>query len=192
MSEIICPSCKTAIKPAKFCSECGAFLTNKAVEEPVKQVNAEILKPAAKAYVPNTNTSVSDAGLKMLVNCCHKTVATVGGDGYSEIVLYERSKDEYELHFYSKYEYDTSEIHYAYKADKKIVDEVYSYLREANLEQHAGKGGGIFGGEFIVKYLLDGTIHRLTLGNYDYDHRDMLYKVEQIINTCQKEENILK
>ena len=79
----------------------------------------------------------------------------------------------------------------AYKATKEIVDNVYAYLKEAKLTE-IPEGFGLCGGDYIVKYLMDGQVERVSLSMIDEGYSSKLYKVESIISVCKTDDNILK
>lgn len=121
---VICSCCGETVSKAKFCSVCGARLdeVKSVAEDDNKTENAEAMKVAKLQC-----KAMSDEGLTLLVNTCRKAVATVGGDGYSEIVLYlDESTGEYWLHTYSKYVYMNEEVHASYKARRNLLKELWN------------------------------------------------------------------
>lgn len=70
----------------------------------------------------------------MLLDCYNATVATVGGDGYRELTLYEYSDDELKLCRYSKSE-DSDEICEAFLAPKKALDECMALAEKYRLAE---------------------------------------------------------
>lgn len=207
MEKIICPECGVETTGAKFCTVCGAFLNRTSVKnsgqpveqsEPVKTNTANLLdsvdfggKIVDFQAPKQENTSVSDKGLEFLINTCRKTMATVGGDGYSEYVLYKRDKDIYELHYYSKYEYMESEVHLAYKSNRSIVEEAFKHIEELQVEKYQNQTGiGMEGGQRILKYKKEGQekMIRITSDNLPMDKQNILSEIERIITRTAKEE----
>ena len=90
----------------------------------------------------------------LLVDYCSKTVATVGGDGYSETVLYQNRDGSCEIHFYSKYEYDKEEKHRGYSVDPAVIDAAYDIINEKKMILWNEKydSFGLEGAEYILKF----------------------------------------
>jgi len=104
-----------------------------------------------------------ESKLEMLVDVCKKRVATVGGDGYSEYVLYRHKiTGAYELHFYSSY-VNSKEIHNEAEVDEVVCTTLFEKIKEYNFEELAKvKGIGMCGGELVCKYVLDGVVTRIS------------------------------
>ena len=90
----------------------------------------------------------------LLVDYCKKTVATVGGDGYSETVLYQNRDGSCEVHYYSKYEYDKAEKHSGYSVDPAVIDAAYKIINDNRMVQwnHKYDSFGMEGAEYILKF----------------------------------------
>lgn len=90
----------------------------------------------------------------LLVDYCKKTVATVGGDGYSETVLYQNRDGSCEVHFYSKYEYDKAEKHSGYTVDPAVIEAVYKIINDNKIMQWNDKYNsfGMEGAEYVLKF----------------------------------------
>lgn len=136
------------------------------------------------------NTTVSDEGLTMLAEYCEKTEGTVGGNGYTEIVLYKRGENEYEVHSYSKYEDMDEEAHYAYKSSEEVADKVIEFTKQAKLSDYENSHDyGMVGKTIVVKFLEGEKMYRITSYNVDEDKLNLLYEVGKIIGESIKEEN---
>lgn len=90
----------------------------------------------------------------MLVDYYRATVATVGGDGYSETVLYRNSDGSCEVHYYSKYEGDAEEAHTAYAVDPGVLEEVFKIIRENKIASWNDKkyAAGLDGARYVLKF----------------------------------------
>ncbi len=124
----------------------------------------------------------------MLIDTCRKTLATVGGDGYKEYVLYKRDEQTYELHYYSKYEYMEQEEHLAYCSDKTIADEAFRKIEELKLADYENQfGEPMTGGMRIVKFRKGEKLVRITSDNLPFERQRDLYEIEKIITKTADE-----
>lgn len=93
----------------------------------------------------------------MLIDYCHRTVATVGGDRYKEVVLYKNSGGSAELHFYEKRQSETKEAHMAYAVDKAVIEEAYALITKNRASTWSkkkilGNVGAVTGAVNILKF----------------------------------------
>lgn len=138
------------------------------------------------------NTSVSDEGLEMIADYCRKTMATVGGDGHTEYVLYRRAKDEYEVHSYVYYEYMEEEAHKAYQASKEVANLVMQYVDDNKLIDYQNrKGMPICGGMEVIKFIKEGKVYRITSENLNPDEYGIIVGLRNILLACMTQENEL-
>lgn len=133
---------------------------------------------------------LSDEGLTLLVNTCRKRVATVGGDGYSEIVLYlDEATGEYWLHTYSKYVYMQEEAHASYTASAKLADNVMGYIKKHDLASWKDqKGFPLCGGEFIIRFKDGDEWVRLSSANMK-DNQEAFFEIDSMLYSEATEEN---
>lgn len=138
----------------------------------------------------NDTITADKNGLVMLLDLCHRTVATVGGDGYTETVLYRRDSDKYEIHTYRKYEYMPEEEHCAFSTTKKVWDDVQKYLKKEKVAGFENKEGiPVCGGEDIVKFPVKDRYVRLTSSNFDMEHTHIYSDLCAMLNKAIKPEN---
>ncbi|MDY5731280.1 MAG: hypothetical protein SPL05_07110 [Eubacteriales bacterium] len=191
LKKAICASCGATISKTKYCAECGAGLDE--VKPVFKEGSAtEYTSEHTQAVedVQTASKAMSDEGLTLLVNICTKTVATVGGDGYSEIVLYvDESTGEYWLHTYSKYVNMKEEAHASYTATPKLAQSVMEYIQNHKLalwkEQ---KGFAICGGDYIIRFKHGDEWIRLDSGNMT-DYGKAFRDIYSMLAAEMKEEN---
>lgn len=185
MEYVTCPGCGSIVPKVKFCVECGGSLEGaKPAEAPRKEAapppgvrmptysdgrpaafsTSVFVQPAAPAEPPRK--ALSDEGLTLLVNTCQKTMATVGGDGYSEIVLYlDESTGAHWLHTYSKYVYMPEEAHASYIAAPELAKSVLNYIEEHDLASWKdNRGFPMVGGDYILRFRHGGEMIRLDSG----------------------------
>lgn len=203
MDRVKCSECGALTAGLKFCTECGKPLSIKRTKDSVKEKTPEVITDPVSNKRPNSlgsdvnseqrpNTSVSDVGLEMLIDTCKKTMATVGGDGYSEYVLYKRDEKTYELHYYSKYEYMKSEVHYAYKSNKAIVEEAFKRIEALKLESFQNsRGDSMAGGMRIVKFKKGDKMIRITTDQLPTAKQGYIVEIEGIITKTANEANRL-
>lgn len=127
--------------------------------------------------------AADDSGLTILVDFCRKTVATVGGDGYDETVLYRDDKDgSLQIHTYSKYQYMPKEIHRSYKVKEGADTAAFALIEELKLAEYEGKRGfGLCGGMYICKFLKDGKLIRITTDNMGYEGPSAIIAVGNLL-----------
>ncbi len=194
----MCPACGSVVLDANFCMECGINM-KKYDAQPANNGFAVGFGSStiAIADVGSVKTEEkpepSDKGLQMLVNYCKKTVATVGGDGYDEIVLWrDDTNDTYQVHTYTKYQYMPKEIHKGYKADTALCDSAYAKIEENRLEEYVNKNefGGFAGGMYVCKYTKeDGSVVRVTTDNLPMGKANLIHEIGQILYSVVKPEN---
>ena len=105
-------------------------------------------------YTPNLTFAEGEDKI-MLVDYVSKTVGTNGGDGYWETVLYLTKNGDYEVHYYSKYEYEPEESHEKHPADAGVLEDVYKIIKNANMaswDKYKNSTNVITGGAYIVKF----------------------------------------
>lgn len=132
-----------------------------------------------------TQKSTEEDQLTLLVDYCERRMATVGGDGYSEIVLYRNEADgSCQLHTYEKYEYMDKEIHIAYTTEEETVQEIFDLIKQENIQQYVGKShGGLCGGMVILKFVQKGEVTRITTDNLPMEKINSLYKIGTFIKS---------
>lgn len=212
MEKIICSCCGNEVAPKKFCPNCGAPLNINTTKQEKEKANVSSpsltdqdflnlmgagngFDAKIEDFLPKKieNTSVSDEGLMMLISSCKKTVATVGGDGYEEYVLYKRDEKTYELHYYSKYEPMKEEVHLAYRSDPSIAKEAFARIEELDLDSYENfPGEPMCGGIRILKYKKGTRYISLTTENFPYEKQSLIYEIGSIISKTADEEHRLK
>ena len=90
----------------------------------------------------------------MLIDYYHATVATVGGDGYDEYVLYSYSDTEAKLSVYSKHYDDEKETQTDYIVPYEAVDKCYEVIEQSRFREweYMDNTYGITGAIVVVKF----------------------------------------
>lgn len=208
----ICPSCGASVSGGKFCPECGAPLSKVSENVPAAEQKVQLQTGQNIGFFPASDLNihvpgeagteanhdgaekepqpVDDSGLTMLGDFCKKTMATVGGDGYDEIVLYEDETDgSFQIHTYSKYVYMQKESHHSFKAKDGAYDALLKLIEKLNLDEYEGKSGiGLCGGMYVCKYKKDGTLHRVTTDNLGIDGCAIIMQVGNLLGSYTGEE----
>lgn len=145
----------------------------------------------------NTGTpenSANESPLVLIADCYRATVATVGGDGYSEIVLYHnKNTDSYELHTYSKEGEDVSEIQHIYEVDAAFAEEVQSLIQELNFDQCIdAEKIGMTGAYYVIKYNEDDSIVRITSDELNREGMGAYRQVSDLLYSKVSDENKIK
>ncbi|MCQ2512511.1 MAG: hypothetical protein MJ092_03895 [Lachnospiraceae bacterium] len=210
---IICPSCGATVLRGKFCQECGTLFSEESkdveVQKPVTDSEQKMgfYSPLDNKYfvpgvvlvganepspggISEESQAVDDSGLTLLGEFCKKTMATIGGDGYDEIVLYENEADNsFQIHTYSKYEYMKKEIHHSFQAKNGAYDALLQLVEKLRLEEYEGKSGiGLCGGMYICKYKKEGVLHVVTTDNLGTDGSAIIVQVENLLRSFQGDE----
>ena len=214
-SKVICSNCGSIVLKRKFCTECGAPIPvgSESVPAPAPAAappeqkpgffptpdnllvaNAGsggiIMTPSDPNEIPEGPQPVDDAGLTVLGGYCKKTMATVGGDGYDEIVLYKNDKDgSLQIHTYSKYAYMQKEIHHSFKAKEGVYEALLSLTDKLHLDEYEGKRGiSLCGGMYICKYREDGVLHVVTTDNLGTDGPSIIIQIGNLLGNFKGEE----
>ena len=93
----------------------------------------------------------------MLIDYYCATVATVGGDGYDEYVLYSYSDSEAKLSVYSKHYGDEKETQTDYIVPYEAVDKCYEVIEKSRFREweYMDNTYGITGAVVVVKFRED-------------------------------------
>ncbi len=216
---VLCPCCGAAVHAGKFCTDCGAPLSKVSASDTAPKTAPTTPPPEQKpgffplsgmrplyypqmvpggvekrdgdgAEAPKIKPPADDAGLTLVGDYCKKTVATVGGDGFDEIVLYKNEADgSYQIHTYAKYVYMPKESHHSYKAKDGAYEALLKLAEELHLAEYEGKQGfGLCGGMYICKYVKDGVIHRVTTDNCGTDGASIITRVGNLLSCFRGEE----
>ena len=185
-----CKVCGYSVDEGKYCPRCGAPLSNDNDANDI--LNNQKMKDFYLASKPIEvdEEPFDESNLKLICDCCKKTIAAVGGDGYSEIVLYQNGND-YEVHTFSKYAYMNKEEHHGYKADAKIYEEVRRIIDEEDLiswMKHSSPG--LCGGDYIIKFLgKDNKSYRVTASNMPSNGMEVYATLNNLLYSYVNEEN---
>ena len=192
MAKNYCSCCGASIKESDvFCSECGFMLkmksnyvpNNEDIEQPI--INGPVVNP----FMPNMNTSMGklakiDDDLQMLGEYCTKTVATVGGDGYTEWVLYRNPQGELQLHYFRNYMGYENEIHNSCIAPTDTYEKMLAIKDECHLTVESGKNShGMPGGYEYIKICIDNEVIRLNTGNLTDEELSAFKQVKQLLTS---------
>lgn len=201
--KVICPCCGAAVPNVKFCMECGSPLGGNQAPQPKPDNAKNSSIPAFTGFAMNGMNSnpnpliiqpnpapaeqedvEDDTGLTLLVDYCRKTLATVGGDGYDEIVLYKNEATGLcSLHTYSKYVYMDKEAHHSYPAKEGVEEAAFQLIKDLKLEEYKGKSGiGLCGGEYVVKFKSEDELIRISTSNMGLDGASVLCSVGNLLH----------
>ena len=215
---VLCPCCGSKVPKGSFCPECGSPLekvdkSDNGCKMTVPDQNTApqiglpdgVLNSFGPAIINGTklidlshpedipepeSDALDDAGLTLVADFCKHTMATVGGDGYDETVLYKDEEDgSYQIHTYAKYQYMKKEAHHSYAAKDGAEEAVLALIDELKLEEYEGKTGiGLCGGMYVCKFQKDGIMHRVTTDNLGTDGAGIIMKVGSLIGNYVGEE----
>jgi hypothetical protein len=194
---LICPACGASVPlKSKFCPECGQLLSDNISQ------NVSLPESSVKSPDPDTVVHVmplnpdkddqkkippgpSDAGLKLLIDCCRKVIATGAGDSHNETVLYlDEKTGEYQIHTYFLDFGYTREYHKGFKTDKKTYEEVMNLVHRLGLLKYENKKAEqMTGAEYVCKFFHEGRIVRISTSNVPYSKHHKLTEVRKFLNS---------
>ena len=203
---VLCPSCGLEIPAdARFCPECGAVIHKdpnlNTTLKPANRSSPENLSsaatddtvpvlhgiPAGTAVQSDSDIAPGpdDRDLKLLVDCCRKTIATGAGDSHEETVLYlDEKTGEYQIHTYYLGFGSTRERHRGYKTDKGTYDQVMALIDRVELYKYRDvNGAAMTGGEYVCKFMHDGVLIRISTTNVPCEFHKDLYAVGSLLDS---------
>lgn len=140
-------------------------------------------------FVPQESI-LDDKKATLLVDYCKRRVGTVGGNGYTEFVLY---KDEdsgiFQIHTYEKYDWMEEESHKAYKTDEQAAKEITTLIEEKKIHKLEGKDGiPLCGGSEVLKFWKGNRLVRITSDNLPQGKTGILSEIGALMMSKQGEE----
>ena len=194
---LFCPFCGAEVKgQGRFCSECGVELKKAQEWCTMKPDSCRIPDthqhdfPSPKPVVVSPSVKQEpappgppDKGLKLLVDCCAKTIATAVGDGHDEVVLYlDEATGQYQIHTYSQSPGIHTEYHRGYMSSRDAYDAVLKFAAEKKLTSlEGGRANGMAGGEYVCKYVENGELHRLSTSYVEYENHHLIYEMGSLL-----------
>jgi len=127
----------------------------------------------------------------MLVDYYRATVATVGGDGYDEMVLSYYDETQASLDVYRLYEPDEKETCVSYLVPYEAVDRCYEAIDEEDFRSWEGRDDltAITGAVIVCKFREgDGEYTRVSSENMPEDGQRSMGRIAAIMNEYRKEE----
>ena len=174
---IKCPYCGRECEGNKFCPDCGTALVKSDAPDPeqkpspvqtssapvpglgfypgiglnITNVN-QFSQFSAAAPAPNIESDPEPDGAVLLIDCYTATVATIGGDRYSEIVLNRLPDGREQLDTYESDFRNT--VHRAFPLDAPISGEAFAILREEGIDKwHLNEPEpAMCGGVRVIRY----------------------------------------
>lgn len=191
-----CPECGTPLAKIKEAGQSSTVHTAPAehpfpMEYPPCGIMCGAAGTAPSEAEEPTRTPPDDKELKLLVDCCQKTLATGCGDSSDETVLYlDEKSGEYQIHTYYRGFGSLKEKHRGYKTDKSACEKVYQLILESGLTACSENSfAGMTGGEYVCKFVYENKVYRLTTANVPYHDVKKLYAVGALLNSFIEKEN---
>ncbi|HBL40424.1 MAG TPA: hypothetical protein DDY98_02190 [Ruminococcaceae bacterium] len=188
MAQKFCTNCGAPVLGnGSFCTECGLPLN--AAESSTPFISTPLNDTAApvgfgQPSVPMQMGKLApvDMTLTMLAEYCTKTVATVGGDGYTEWVLNQCSDGSLQVDYYRNYVGYEEEIHSTFPAAQDTWEKIIAIKERYNLKTpSAERNFGMCGGYEIVK-IRDGDVAiRLTTGMLTQEERQAFLQIKALL-----------
>lgn len=182
----ICSSCGAKAEDgAKFCTVCGKSLSASPAPPAVPR---GVVAPGAFPRHMGKAAQV-DPSLKMLAEYCRKTVATVGGDGHTEWVLYQCPDGALQLHYFENYMGYEEEIHKIRPASADTWEKILAVRDKYNLQPlPANRSMGMCGGYSVLK-ICDGENNlRIVTGMLTKEESQAFGEISAIITGCAEKE----
>ena len=201
----VCPFCNYEVAAADFCSVCGMPLNitkpEKAKKDEDIEEDVDFIPKGSKVFMgiyrpePYTGAlTMNDDGeiveyfvpetedYQVLVDSYHATIGSVGGDGYSETVLYEKNGD-YQIHCYKRKGDEVNETHTAYETDGNCADELFKIIAEERIKDYEGKAGEPPAGVLeVIKFREDDRLIRISSDNLPSDKQNVFEKISSALN----------
>ena len=190
-----CSECGSKMaSDAKFCPECGAmrygtprnFVAGSDSQPPVAFGMETPKAPQSPAYGMGDEPPVKmqEVRLKLLVDCCRKILATAAGDGHDETVLFlNEDTGNYEIHKFNM-QPGCPETHHAFLSERSVYDKVMEKIKETRIASYEDKKGvNICGGDYVIKFLSDDRIIRISLNNLPLKKQDLLYSIGSLLGS---------
>ena len=137
-------------------------------------------------YVPPTEPGT------ILVDYFSETVATVGGDGYFEMVLSYYDETQAKLDVYEKDDPEASETCVSYLVPYEAVDRCFDVRYERELDSWAGRDdlSGMTGARYVMKFYneYDGDYLRVTSEDMPEDGMDSFNELRSVMSEYVKDE----
>ncbi|MBR6916838.1 MAG: hypothetical protein IKN38_01515 [Clostridia bacterium] len=152
---------------------------------PEHDVKLECRSVNSMVYMPEIEPDT------MMVDYCRKTVATVGGDGYTETVLYYVDRYEAKLETYEKYEPDEEETVVTYRVPYEAIERCYDVIAQENLRgwDEIEDKIGLCGAETVCKFREDdGSYVRVSTDDMPQDGEASIDRVGAVMYEYIKDE----
>ncbi|MCQ2456660.1 MAG: zinc ribbon domain-containing protein [Clostridia bacterium] len=199
MAQKFCTECGARLpENSLFCAECGTPIIS--AGKPASSVETKpasvgdavpVVIPggisypvAGQANIPTKMGKMSpvDESLTMLAEYCSKTMATVGGDGYTEWVLNRCADGTLQLDYYRNYVGYEEEVHETFPAPADTWDRILSIKEKYHLANPPSwLNMGMCGGERIVKIREGDTVIRLVWGSLNDSYNKAFSLIKEIL-----------
>ena len=139
-------------------------------------------------YVPEPEAALPPD--TMLIDCYSATAATVGGDGYRELVLYTTDGADLKLTVYEKESEDREEREISYLVPREAADLCYSLIRAHDLRSwnELEDAEGITGAVSVCKFWDDGEYVRVSTEQMPGDGKEILREISDVLESYAREE----
>lgn len=108
------------------------------------------------------------------------TVATVGGDGYDEYCLYKYTDNKLILACYSKTEDEDEKMNFCIVDSSVLKDCMDLVKRNKMLKWKDGRG--LNGKRYVVKFMNNGELTRVTSDDMPENGREAFYDIENVLS----------
>ena len=124
---------------------------------------------------------INNKACEMVFDYFEATVATVGGDGYDEFVLYRRPNGTMLMAKYSKWGNEKESCRACMVTDSALYD-CLEIVDAGKMRKWNGMDGiGITGAEYVVRFCEADRLVRVTSGNMPEDGQSVFGRIEQVL-----------
>ena len=142
----------------------------------------EVVEPGFTGFGPvSVSPESCITGENQVFDYYEAVVATVGGDGHDEYVLYRYTDAELVLALYSRWDEDGGEETMSYcVVPASVLDDCMALVKRYKMHKWK-KGAGLRGKEYVVRFLQDGEQVRVSSDEMPERGEEAFYEIRSVL-----------